>query len=84
MNLTCNSTLEHLRSMKRSLRSCADPFTNIITVSPGSEVILIHNLTFHDLARIIGAATAFIAVVLSVFLIFMHATHYTKPQEQKL
>ncbi|CEJ90013.1 hypothetical protein VHEMI05824 [[Torrubiella] hemipterigena] len=65
MNLTCNSTLEHLR------------------ISPGSEIALVGNLTFHDLARIIGAACTLISVVLSLFLIFMHATHYTKPQEQK-
>lgn len=85
MNLTCNSTLEHLRSMY----SPCDTLTSLLTnppgllVSPGSEIKLVGQLTFHDLARIIGAACTLIAVLLSLYLIFMHATHYTKPREQR-
>ncbi|KND92235.1 Transmembrane protein [Tolypocladium ophioglossoides CBS 100239] len=52
-------------------------------ISPGSEIILIGPLNFHDLARIIAAACTLIAVVMSLFLIWMHALHYTQPREQR-
>lgn len=48
-----------------------------------SEVHMAGSLTFHDLGLIIAAATALIAVLLSFYLIWMHATHYTKPYEQR-
>ncbi|OAQ98021.1 hypothetical protein LLEC1_05037 [Akanthomyces lecanii] len=68
MNLTCNNTLEHLI---------------ILIVEPGSEIEIVGHLTFHELARIIGAACALIAVLLSLYLAWMHALHYTKPREQR-
>ena len=52
-------------------------------VTPGSEIILVGPLDFHELARIIGASCTLIATVLSLYLVFMHATHYTKPREQR-
>ncbi|TVY12827.1 Transmembrane protein, partial [Lachnellula arida] len=48
-----------------------------------SEVQIAGSLTFHGLGLIIAAATALIAVLLSFYLIWMHATHYTKPYEQR-
>ncbi|PTB76944.1 DUF300-domain-containing protein [Trichoderma longibrachiatum ATCC 18648] len=52
-------------------------------ISPGSEVKIAGPLNFHDLARVISAGSTLIAVVLSLYLIFMHATHYTQPKEQR-
>ena len=40
-------------------------------------------MTFHTLALIIAAACALIAIIVSFYLIIMHATHYTKPYEQR-
>lgn len=42
-----------------------------------------HGLTFHHLFLIISAIFGLISVVVSLFLIFRHATHYSKPWEQK-
>lgn len=42
-----------------------------------------HDYTFHRLSLWIAAAFALIAIVVSFFLIFMHATHYLKPWEQR-
>ncbi|KAK0645635.1 organic solute transporter Ostalpha-domain-containing protein [Cercophora newfieldiana] len=47
------------------------------------EKVIVGDLRFHDLALIIGAASALIAILLSFYLILMHATHYTVPYEQK-
>ncbi|KOS20487.1 Transmembrane protein 184-like protein [Escovopsis weberi] len=52
-------------------------------ISPGSEVKIAGPLNFHDLARIIAAGSTLISVVLSSYLIWMHATHYTQPREQR-
>ena len=54
-----------------------------LPVEPGSEIEIVGHLTFHELARIIGAACALIAVLLSLYLAWMHALHYTKPREQR-
>ncbi|KAG9244416.1 organic solute transporter Ostalpha-domain-containing protein [Calycina marina] len=48
-----------------------------------SEAALISNYTFHDLGIVISAGCTLIAILLSFFLIFMHAIHYTKPYEQR-
>ncbi|KIX09530.1 uncharacterized protein Z518_00610 [Rhinocladiella mackenziei CBS 650.93] len=39
--------------------------------------------TFHQVGLVIAAIFSLIAVIVSFFLIFMHATHYLKPWEQK-
>jgi len=41
------------------------------------------SLTFHQLGLIIAAACSLFAILTSFYLIFMHATHYTKPYEQR-
>ncbi|TGO63067.1 hypothetical protein BOTNAR_0105g00270 [Botryotinia narcissicola] len=48
-----------------------------------SEEVLVGNLTFHELGIVISAATALIAILLSLYLMWMHALHYTKPYEQR-
>ncbi|KAM0476457.1 hypothetical protein ACHAPX_006370 [Trichoderma viride] len=48
-----------------------------------SEVKIVGPLDFHDLARVISAGCTLIAVVLSLYLVFMHASHYTQPKEQR-
>ncbi|RFU77360.1 duf300 domain protein [Trichoderma arundinaceum] len=52
-------------------------------ISSGSEMKIAGPLNFHDLARVIAAGCTLIAVVLSLYLVFMHATHYTQPKEQR-
>ncbi|TWU77307.1 hypothetical protein ED733_004767 [Metarhizium rileyi] len=52
-------------------------------ISPGSERILVGRLNFHDLARVIAASCTLIATVLSLYLVWMHALHYTQPREQR-
>ncbi|XWX01240.1 hypothetical protein V2A60_009266 [Cordyceps javanica] len=54
-----------------------------LRIEPGTEIEIVGQLTFHDLARIIGAACTLIAVLLSVYLAWMHSLHYTKPREQR-
>ncbi|KAI1323196.1 organic solute transporter Ostalpha-domain-containing protein [Xylariaceae sp. FL0255] len=48
-----------------------------------SEVPIVHNLTFHQLTLIIGGATTIFAIIVSFYLIFQHATNYTRPREQR-
>ncbi|EED12989.1 DUF300 domain protein, putative [Talaromyces stipitatus ATCC 10500] len=49
-----------------------------------SEVPLWDNgWTFHHLGLIVCAACGLIGIVCSLFLAFMHATHYSKPREQR-
>lgn len=87
MNLTCNSTLEDLRSafchfpLQHAVRILQ--LTVVATVLPTSEIAIAGPLTFHQLALIIAAAGTLVAIVLSLYLIWMHALHYTKPREQK-
>ncbi|KAI6382371.1 hypothetical protein MCOR25_000671 [Pyricularia grisea] len=52
-------------------------------IGPEDEIPIVGPLRFHDLALIIASASTLVAVSLSFFLIFMHATHYTKPNEQR-
>ncbi|MBE3046895.1 OSTA/TMEM184 family protein, partial [Candidatus Bathyarchaeota archaeon] len=54
-----------------------------IPVEPGSEKLLLGPLTFHDLALVIGGSFSIIAIFLSLYLAFMHAVNYTKPDEQR-
>jgi hypothetical protein len=48
-----------------------------------SEIPIVGRFTFHDLALTIAGGTTIIAILLSVYLMFMHAVHYTRPREQK-
>ncbi|KAK1752136.1 organic solute transporter Ostalpha-domain-containing protein [Echria macrotheca] len=54
-----------------------------LRILPATEKVLVGQLTFHDLAIIIAAGSTLIAILLSFFLIMMHATHYTVPRQQK-
>ncbi|KAJ5958361.1 uncharacterized protein N7479_005511 [Penicillium vulpinum] len=40
-------------------------------------------ITFHTLALLVGGACAIVACVVSLVLIMLHATHYSKPIEQR-
>lgn len=48
-----------------------------------SEVPIIDGLTFHGLSMVVGGGATFVAVIVSLSLIMMHATHYTRPYEQR-
>ncbi|KUI55202.1 hypothetical protein VP1G_02525 [Cytospora mali] len=48
-----------------------------------SEIPIAGPFTFHDLALMISATTALLAMFTSFYLIWMHALNYTKPEEQK-
>lgn len=50
---------------------------------PGDEVLIVGPLDFHDLARVIAASCTLIAVLMSLYLVFMHARNYTQPREQR-
>ncbi|KAM7217698.1 Organic solute transporter Ostalpha domain containing protein [Rhypophila decipiens] len=52
-------------------------------ILPGTEIAIAGPLTFHQLALIIGGGCAIIAILLSFYLILMHANNYTVPHEQK-
>ncbi|KAH7413086.1 organic solute transporter Ostalpha-domain-containing protein [Cadophora sp. MPI-SDFR-AT-0126] len=47
------------------------------------QVSVVGNLTFHQLIVIISGASLAFSCVVSFFLIFRHATHYSIPKEQK-
>lgn len=40
-------------------------------------------ITFHSLSLIVGGVCALLACAVSMFLIMGHATHYSKPIEQR-
>lgn len=48
-----------------------------------TEVPIWNGYTFHRLGLWLSAAFGLIAIVVSFFLIFQHATHYIKPYEQR-
>ncbi|PHH71456.1 hypothetical protein CDD80_5253 [Ophiocordyceps camponoti-rufipedis] len=52
-------------------------------IGPDDEMLLVGILDFHDLARLIAAACTLVAVVMSLYLVWMHALHYTQPREQR-
>ena len=47
------------------------------------ETVAWHGLTFHQLGLYLAAIFAVIALVVSFYLIMMHATHYLRPWEQR-
>ncbi|KAJ5495047.1 hypothetical protein N7539_000163 [Penicillium diatomitis] len=47
------------------------------------EVLWDGGVTFHQLSLIVGGACGLFACVVSIFLIMSHATHYSKPIEQR-
>ncbi|CAG8974774.1 hypothetical protein HYALB_00000386 [Hymenoscyphus albidus] len=49
----------------------------------GSEIPLIGIWTFHEIGLIAAPASALIALIVSFYLMLMHALHYTKPYEQR-
>ncbi|KAK9422734.1 putative Organic solute transporter Ostalpha-domain-containing protein [Seiridium unicorne] len=49
----------------------------------GSETKIAGPFTFHQLALIIAGGCAAIAILTSFYLMWRHATNYTKPREQK-
>ncbi|KAH8884808.1 putative DUF300 domain protein, partial [Thozetella sp. PMI_491] len=54
-----------------------------LRILPTSEIPIAGSLTFHQLALIIAGGSTAVAILMSLYLIFRHATHYTKPREQK-
>ncbi|RVX71172.1 hypothetical protein B0A52_03538 [Exophiala mesophila] len=48
-----------------------------------SEDPIWHDYTLHHLGLWLSAAFALVAILVSFFLIFMHATHYLRPWEQR-
>ncbi|OLN97527.1 Transmembrane protein [Colletotrichum chlorophyti] len=54
-----------------------------LRILPGSEILIVGPLTFHDLALVIAGSCTIIAIFLSFYLVFMHAVNYTKPREQR-
>ncbi|KAG9663785.1 DUF300-domain-containing protein, partial [Aureobasidium melanogenum] len=48
-----------------------------------NEVPLFGEVKFHHVGLVISAVFALISVIIAFFLIYKHATHYSKPWEQK-
>nr|POE59306.1 transmembrane protein [Quercus suber] len=48
-----------------------------------NETALWGNVTFHHFGLFLAAVFGLISVVISLFLVFQHATHYLKPWEQR-
>jgi predicted membrane chloride channel (bestrophin family) len=42
-----------------------------------------HGLEFHHLGLILSAIFGLFSIILSLFLVYQHATHYLKPWEQR-
>lgn len=42
-----------------------------------------HDFTFHGLALAISAAFGLVAIIVSFVLMFLHATHYSQPKQQR-
>lgn len=80
---TCNATLERLLSTAVTFLAFIPTFTNACVVEPGNDKLLLGPLTFHHLALIVGGSSSIIAICLSLYLAFMHAINYTKPEEQR-
>ena len=76
----CNVTLTKVRSEY-------DPSKTSGSLAHQSNKVdedpILFNQTFHRLGLIVGSVFAVIAALISSWLIFMHATHYTRPAEQK-
>ena len=54
-----------------------------LTRHPVHEVEVWHGLTYHRLGLYLSAIFAVIAILVSFYLIMMHATHYLRPWEQR-
>jgi predicted membrane chloride channel (bestrophin family) len=48
-----------------------------------NEEPLFGEVTFHHVGLVVSAVFALISVVVAFFLVYKHATHYSKPWEQK-
>ncbi|KAK0287904.1 hypothetical protein LTS00_009749 [Friedmanniomyces endolithicus] len=47
------------------------------------EIPLFNSITFHHLGLFLAAVFGLISIILALFLVFQHATHYLRPWEQK-
>ncbi|KJZ72973.1 hypothetical protein HIM_07545 [Hirsutella minnesotensis 3608] len=52
-------------------------------IMPGSEILIVGPLDFHNLARVVGASCTLVSVITSLYLVWMHALNYTQPREQR-
>lgn len=77
----CDNTLEH---QKRML-NVPPRVLGIIGAEIDSvdESTVWHGMTFHHFGLILSALFGLIAVLISWYLIWRHATHYLKPWEQR-
>jgi hypothetical protein len=57
--------------------------TTLEDQSTDGEVPLFSVVTFHHVGLVVSAVFALISVIISFFLIAKHATHYSKPWEQR-
>jgi predicted membrane chloride channel (bestrophin family) len=55
----------------------------LLTARTVVEDPLFASVKFHHVGLVISAVFALISVIVAFFLIFKHATHYSKPWEQK-
>lgn len=57
--------------------------TTLDDLQINEEPLWEHGLKFHHLGLILSAFFGLVSIVVALFLVFQHATHYLKPFEQK-
>ncbi|KAF7934707.1 uncharacterized protein EAE98_002752 [Botrytis deweyae] len=72
-----------LVSSKRSSDSSKNHTCPVENINDPPQVPFINNLSFHQFIQILSGACLAFSLLLSIFLIFRHATHYSMPREQK-
>lgn len=76
----CNATLDNEKSMPGVRMRVGGLGADQYAVN---EVPVWHGMTFHRFGLILSALFGLIAVLVSTYLIWRHATHYLKPWEQR-
>jgi predicted membrane chloride channel (bestrophin family) len=88
MGPVCNATLTDEKCMWTSKLNITSGYS-LVRVIVLTEICTVttapiwHGLEFYKLGLFLSAIFAVIATVISLFLIFRHATHYVRPKEQK-
>ncbi|THV50414.1 hypothetical protein BGAL_0151g00100 [Botrytis galanthina] len=72
-----------LDSSKRSSDSSKNHTCPVENINDPPQVPFIGNLSFHQFIQILSGACLAFSLLLSIFIIFRHATHYSMPREQK-
>ncbi|ATZ50942.1 hypothetical protein BCIN_06g04070 [Botrytis cinerea B05.10] len=70
-------------SSKRNSDSSENRTCPVEDINDPPQVPFVNNLSFHQFIQILSGACLAFSLLLSIFLILRHATHYSMPREQK-